>query len=186
MESYLASGRESKERWPRRGSVIEKIGELQDNYADHIYLVYLLICAVMYHPSDSPKPPVKVYDLWYLSLMAFWAQHFCSLVIAMWAYRKQKLQDAKHWMGTENQAEARIWSKRRQKSLGIAIGTRDTVQDIISRLCHQEAYSLIKETVCVHMKYEHKRRYHILMWMASHLYSESYTLSRRQYWLKSI
>lgn len=53
----------------------------------------------------------------------------------------------------QSQVKAGTGSKRREKCLGLDIGTWGAVPATISTLCHQEAYRLIKETVCVHLKY---------------------------------
>ena len=57
--SQGTKGKMAKEMFP----AIEKTGKRQVNYADHVYLTFLLVCAVMNHSSDSPKPPIKDYDL---------------------------------------------------------------------------------------------------------------------------
>lgn len=73
---------------------MEKTGYL--NSADHIYLTILPGCAVICFSPDFPKPSIKVYNL--VLLLVFWVQHLFSLVEQGGLVRKQKLQDAKHWM----------------------------------------------------------------------------------------
>lgn len=73
---------------------MEKTGNL--NSADHIYLTHLPGCAVICCSPDFPKPSIKVYNL--VLLLVLWVQCLFSLVEQGGLVRKQKLQDAKHWM----------------------------------------------------------------------------------------